>query len=245
LKIFPCRKHLLQIRDHRDLHLDDQDRRDVELHQLMDLNCDMDLMQLVHLLHLDVVQNLDVLDRRHLPDVVHLDVQQNLDEEHLVVVHLDAPHPLVAVVDAELRHLLRMDYFQDAVDVELLRLQRMDYFQDVALLVRQELELPELPVQMEHLELLCMQQLQRRLLALLHVMPSTLQDQHRALQQVQLRVLGLPLALLQQLSSPQLSLLASSLQLALHRDRAQLTCEQPVAQLLMKLIGRIRRVLVT
>jgi hypothetical protein len=61
--------HLLQIRDHRDLHLDDLDRLDVELHQLMDLNCDMDLMQLVHLhhlLHLDVVQNLDVLDLRHL-----------------------------------------------------------------------------------------------------------------------------------------------------------------------------------
>jgi hypothetical protein len=49
----------------------------------------------------------------------------------------------------------------------------------------------------------------------------------------------------QQLSSLQLSLLASSLQLALHRDRAQLICEQPVAQLLMMLIGRIRRVLVT
>jgi hypothetical protein len=240
--------HPLQIRDHRDLHLDDLDRRDVELHQLMDLNCDMDLMQLVHLLHLDVVQNLDVLDRRHLPDVAHLDVQQNLDEEHQVVAHLDVLHPLVAVVDAELRHLLRMDCFQDAVDVELLRLLRMDYFQDVAQLVHQELELPELPellAQMEHLELLCMQQLQLMPLALLHVMPSTLQDQRRAQQQVQLRVLGLPLALLQQLSSLQLSLLASSLQLALHRDIAQLTCEQPVAQLLMKLIGRIRRVLVT
>ena len=51
---FPFQMHLLQIRDHRDLHLDDLDRRDVELHQLMDLNCDMDLM-LVHLLHLDEV----------------------------------------------------------------------------------------------------------------------------------------------------------------------------------------------
>ena len=84
--------HLLQIRDHRDLHLDDLDRRDVELHQLMDLNCDMDLM-LLHLLHLDVVQNLDVLDRRHLPDVVHLDVLQNLDVVRQVVVHLDVLRP--------------------------------------------------------------------------------------------------------------------------------------------------------
>ncbi len=41
--------------------------------------------------------------------MVHLDVQQNLDEVLLVVEHLDVLHPLVAVVDAELRHLLRMD----------------------------------------------------------------------------------------------------------------------------------------
>ena len=144
--------HLLQIRDHRDLHLDDLDRLDVELHQLMDLSCDMDLMQLVHLLHLDVVQNLDVLDRRHLLDVVHLDVQQNLDEEHQVVVHLDALHPLVAVVDAELRHQLRMDCYLDVAHLE----------QEVLLV------LPELQV---HLELPCMQQLQLMPLALLHVMP--------------------------------------------------------------------------
>ena len=84
--------HLLQNRDHRDLHLDDLDRRDVELHQLMDLSCDMDLMQL-HLLHLDAVQNLGELVRRHRQDVVLLDEQQNLDEVLLVVAHLDALHP--------------------------------------------------------------------------------------------------------------------------------------------------------
>jgi hypothetical protein len=72
-----------------------------------------------------------------------------------------------------------------------------------------------------------------------------LRDRHRALLQVLLQALDLPQALEQQLSSLQPSLPASSLQLALHRDRAQLTCEQPVAQLLMMLIGRIRRVLVT
>ena len=241
---------LLQIRDHRDLHLDDLGRRDVERHQLLDLNCDMDLMQLVHLLHLlhlDEVQNLDVLDHLHLQDVAHLDVQQNLDEERLVVVHLDVQHPLVAVVDVEPRHLLRMDYFLDVVDAVLLPHLRMDYFLDEVQqvhLVSVDLKLVLLELQV-YLELLCMQQLLMPLPALLLVMPSTLQDQHRARQQVQLRVLGLPLALLQQLSSLQLSLQASSLQLALHRDRAQLTCALPAALLLMKLIGRIRRVLVT
>jgi hypothetical protein len=124
--------HLLQIRDHLVRHLDDLDRRDVELHQLMDLSCDMDQM-LVHLLHLDVVQNLDELDHRHRQDVVHLVVQQNLDVVHLVVVRLGALRPLVAEVDAELRHQLRMDYFQGAVGVELRHLKRMDCFQDVVL----------------------------------------------------------------------------------------------------------------
>ncbi len=183
--------HLLQIHDHRDLHLDDLDRRDVELHQLMDLLNDMDLM-LVHLLHLDVVQNLDVMVRLHLQDVVHLDVRQNLVVVHPDVVHLDVQHPLVAEVDAELRHQLRMDYFLDEEGVELLPLQRMDYYQDVVQLVRpvlvvlKQLELLVLQV---HLALPCMQQLQLMLPALLHVMPSTLRDQHRALLQV------LPLAL--------------------------------------------------
>ena len=49
----PFQMLLLQIRDHRDLHLDDLDRRDVELHQLMDPNYGMDQM-LVRLLHQDV-----------------------------------------------------------------------------------------------------------------------------------------------------------------------------------------------
>jgi hypothetical protein len=168
--------HLQQIRDHRDLHLDDLGHRDVELHQLMDLSCDMDQM-LEHLLHLDVVQNLDVLDRRHRQDVAHLDVQQNLVVEHLVVEHLDVQRPLVAVVDAELRHQLRMDYFLDEVGVELLPRQRMDCCQDVAQLalpVLVDLELVEPLVLQErqaHLVLQLLQQLQRSLLVLLHGMP--------------------------------------------------------------------------
>jgi hypothetical protein len=133
--------HLLQIHDHRDLHLDDLDRRDVELHQLMDQSCDMDLM-LEHLLHLDVAQNLDALDHRQV--VVHLDVLQNLDEVRQVVVHLDVLHPLDAEVDAELRHLLRMDYFLDVVGVEQPHPLRMDCCQGV---VHLELEaLLALPV---------------------------------------------------------------------------------------------------
>jgi hypothetical protein len=201
---------LLQIRDHRDLHLDDLDHLDVELHQLMDLSCDMDLMQLVHLLHLDVVQNLDELDRRHLQDVVHLDALRNLDEVLLVVAHLDALHPLDAEVDVELRHLLRMDYFLDAVDVELLPRLRMDCFLDEAQLVHPvsiDLELVlQVLAQQVHLELLHVPQLlMQRQLVQLHVMPSMQQDQHRALLRVQQRVLDLLLALLQQLSSLQLS----------------------------------------
>jgi hypothetical protein len=179
--------HLLQIRDHRDLHLDDLDRRDVELHQLMDLNCDMDLM-LVHLLHPDVVQNLDVLVRLRLQDVVHLDVQQNPDVVHLDVEHLDVQRPLVAVVDVELRHLLRMDYYQDAVDVELPLLLRMDCYLDEEQLVH--LVLVELKAQLVlQVLLVLVQMLQQLLPVLLRVMPSTQRDQHRALQQVQLRVL--------------------------------------------------------
>jgi len=75
---------------------------------------------------------------QHLLDVVNLVVLQNLDVLNLdadltcqVVVHL--LHQLVVQVAADLRHQLRMDYFQVVVDVELRHLKRMDYFQDAAL----------------------------------------------------------------------------------------------------------------
>jgi hypothetical protein len=75
---------------------------------------------------------------QHLLDVVNLVVLQNLDELNLdadltclVVVHL--LHQLVVPVDVELRHQLRMDYFQGVVDVGLRYLKRMDYFRDVGL----------------------------------------------------------------------------------------------------------------
>jgi len=150
----------------------------------------MDLMHLVHLLHPDVVQNLDVLVHLHLQGVVHLDVQQNLDEVRQGVVHLDVQRPMDVVVDAELRHLLRMDYFLDEEDVELPLLQRKDYFLDEVQRVHLELvELKVLQALMAHLVLLCMQQLQLMLPALPHVMPSTLRDQRRAQQQVLQRAL--------------------------------------------------------
>jgi hypothetical protein len=181
--------HLLQIRDHRELHLGDLDRRDVERHQLMDLSCDMDQMHLQHLLlllHQDVEQNLDAMVHLHRQVVVHLDERQNLDVVHQDVEHLDELRPLVVVVDAELRHQLRMDYFQVAVDVELHFRKKMDCYQDEAQRVR--LGLVELLVLKAHLESLYMQQLQLMLPVLLREMPSTLQDQHRALLQVLLRV---------------------------------------------------------
>jgi hypothetical protein len=163
--------HLLQIRDLRDLHLDDLDRRDVELHQLMDLNCDMDLM-LVHLLHLDEVRiHLDALVHLHPQDVVHLVVLQNLDVVRLVVEHLDALHPLDAVVDVELHHQLRMDYFLDVEDVELLPLPRMDCYPDEVLVYQGQVVLVQLQVLQVNLELQCKQLVLRQLLALLHVMP--------------------------------------------------------------------------
>ena len=75
---------------------------------------------------------------QHLLDVVNLDVLQNPDElnlvadlTYLVAVHL--LHQLVEPVDVELRHQLRMDYFQGVVDVELRHQLRMDYFQGVVL----------------------------------------------------------------------------------------------------------------
>ena len=62
LKIFLFQMHLLQNRDHLVRHLDDPVLHlddlvlHLVLHQLMDLNCDMDLVHLLNLVrHLDVV----------------------------------------------------------------------------------------------------------------------------------------------------------------------------------------------
>jgi hypothetical protein len=193
----------------------------------------MDLTMLV--LHLYVVGNF-LFQFQHLLVVAHQDVLQNLDEQNQVALlpYLDEvlPFLLDVVVDAELRHPLRMDYYQDVVDAELRHPLRMDYYQDVeplaVLVLQMSLSLQPLlhPVQVfQHLE-----------------MPSALPDRRRVRRQVLQQVLDL----LRQSSSKQrssslpLSLLASSPQLALHRDRAQLICGLLVLQLLMMLNGRIR-----
>jgi len=134
---------------------------------------DMDLMMLV--LHLFVVGNFQ-FQFQHLQDVLHLDVLQNLDEQNLDVLlpFLDEVllFLVVVVVGVELLHLLRMDYFLDAVLQELL------------VWVLQELQLLHLLQPL----LLPVQPSQHR------VMPLALQDQHRVL----LQALLLTLDLLQQ-----------------------------------------------
>jgi hypothetical protein len=75
---------------------------------------------MAHLCHQYVVENFLMQ-----VDVVKMDVQQNQDALNLDVVltFLDvvnlAHYLQVFVVDVELRHQLKMDYFLDVVDVEL------------------------------------------------------------------------------------------------------------------------------
>jgi hypothetical protein len=103
----------------------------------------------------------------HLLVAVHLDVLQNLDalNRDALLPFLDEvlPFPLVVVVDVELRHQLRMDCYLDVVGVELRHLSRMDCFQD--------------GVQLAHLALHQLQVLQVLLLPLslqplLHPVPT-------------------------------------------------------------------------
>jgi hypothetical protein len=83
---------------------------------------------------LDVAQNLE----HQMQDEVHLDVQQNLDAQNLDVIppFLDEVHQFLvnqldAVVDAELRHQLKMDCYLDVVDAELRHQLKMDCYLDV------------------------------------------------------------------------------------------------------------------
>ena len=78
-------------------------------------------------------------DHRYLPDVVYLDALQNLDELNPDVVptfqDVHLVHPQDVAADVELRHLLRMDYFQVVVGAERLALfhqqLKMDCCRDV------------------------------------------------------------------------------------------------------------------
>jgi hypothetical protein len=111
---------------------------------LLNLVNDMDLKMLE--LHLCVVDSF-LIQFLHLLDVAHLDALQNLDEQNLDahLSYLDVVHQflVVVVVDVELHHLLRKDYFLDVVGVELRHQLRMDYFLGA--------ELQELPVQLAQL----------------------------------------------------------------------------------------------
>jgi hypothetical protein len=93
----------------------------------------MDL-KMVH--HPYVVGNF--LDHQYLLDVEYLDALQNRDELNQdVVLTFQLVHLvrlLDVVVDAELRHQLKMDCYQDAVGEEQMRhLLKMDCYRDVEL----------------------------------------------------------------------------------------------------------------
>jgi hypothetical protein len=141
-------------------------RRLHHLVHLLNLVNDMDLKMLK--LHLCVVDSF-LIQFLHLLDVAHLDALQNLDEQNLDahLSYLDVVHQflVVVVVDVELHHLLRRDYFLDVVGVELRHQLRMDYFLGA--------ELQELLVQLA--QLVQERQLQPLLLllqlSLHHVMP--------------------------------------------------------------------------
>jgi hypothetical protein len=97
------------------------------LHQLLLLVNDMDLAMMA--LHLCVVGNF-LRQFQLLEDVVLLDALQNLGEQnqdvHLPYLDVVRLFLVVVVVDVELRHLLKMDYYQDAADVELRHPLKMD-----------------------------------------------------------------------------------------------------------------------
>ena len=110
----------------------------LQLLQHLDRLNDMDHLMMVHLFRC-VVEIVNLVRRRR-QDVVMKDVLQILDELNLdeVLTFQDVVrHFLVNLVDVqvgvELRHLLKMDYYQGVVGVELHCLLRMDYFRDEAL----------------------------------------------------------------------------------------------------------------
>jgi GTPase Era involved in 16S rRNA processing len=84
--------------------------------------------------HQCVVENPHLLMVHLMQVVLHLDVLQILDEQNLDVIRsfLDEEHLdlQVVVVDAEPRHLLKMDCYLDEVDAELRHLLKMDYYLD-------------------------------------------------------------------------------------------------------------------
>jgi hypothetical protein len=117
------------------------------LHQLSHLVNDMDLAMMG--LHQYVVGNFLYLFQL-LEDVVLQDALQNQGEQNQVVhlPYLDVAHLclVVVVVGVELRHLLKMDCYQDVVGVEVRHLLKMDCYQGAELLELLVLEPPALPM---------------------------------------------------------------------------------------------------
>ncbi len=114
-----------------DRHLDVADHLLVHLHLVYLIYKEKMMVR-----HLYVVEILNLLMDHLMQDVVHLDVQQILDEQNPDVIRpfLDEVRqfPVVAVVDAELPHLLKMDCYLDEVDAELPHLLKMDCYLDEA-----------------------------------------------------------------------------------------------------------------
>ena len=83
----------------------------------------MDQKMYLRLRLLDEIDNFRDHQFQRQQDVVYLDALQNQDEQNQDVVltfrDVHLVHLQVVVVDGELRHQLRMDYFRDVEDVEL------------------------------------------------------------------------------------------------------------------------------
>ena len=145
--------------DHRDLvHHSVHDPVFLQRHQLhqrhqrQDHLNGMDHLNLVHLFRC-VVEIVNLVRRHYQQDVVMKDVLQILDEQNLdegLTFPDVVRHFLVSLVDvqvgAELRHQLKMGYYQDVVVAELRHLlypKKMDYYQDEL----QASEFPQLVLQ--------------------------------------------------------------------------------------------------
>ena len=115
-----------------DRHLDVADHQQVHRQYLVYLIYKE--MMMVH--HLCVVENLRQLMVHPMQVVLHLVVLQILGEQNLdeIPSFLDAElqFPQLAVVVAELRYLLKTDYYLDEVDAELRYLLKMDCYLDAA-----------------------------------------------------------------------------------------------------------------
>jgi hypothetical protein len=115
-----------------DRHLDVADHQQVHRQFLVYLIYKENLL----VRHQCVVENLNLLMVHLMQVVLHLDVLRILDEQNLDVIppFLDEEHRLVSlevsVVDVELHHLLKMDYYLDEVDAEPHHLLKMDYYLD-------------------------------------------------------------------------------------------------------------------